>query len=54
MSKRKIFLISSILILAVTYIFQLTFSAAGKIKEIKIKEIPDSILIENKKEKIQN
>ena len=53
MSKRKIFLISSILILAVTYIFQLTFSAAGKIKEIKIKEIPDSILIENKKEKIE-
>ncbi|MGN0739401.1 MAG: DUF4340 domain-containing protein [Treponema sp.] len=53
MSKRKIFLISAILILAVTYIFQLAFSAAGKIKEIKIKEIPDSILIENKKEKIE-
>ena len=37
MTKRKIFLLSLIAVLAVTYIFQLIFASRGKITEVKVK-----------------
>lgn len=45
MTKRKIFLLSLIAVLAVTYVFQLVFSAKGKIQELTVKEEIASVKI---------
>lgn len=52
MTKRKIFLLSLIGVLAVTYIFQLIFASRGKITEIKVKGEIAKIEITNKEEKL--
>lgn len=52
MTKRKIFLLSLIAILTVTYIFQLVFSSRGKISEISIKGEITKIIIQKTDETI--
>lgn len=46
MTKRKIFLLSLIAVLAVTYVFQLIFFSRGKIQEISVKDEIASVKIE--------
>lgn len=48
MNRQKIILLGTIFVLTVTYVFQLIFSANGKVKEITSKQSPDFISIENK------
>ncbi|MBQ0162701.1 MAG: DUF4340 domain-containing protein [Treponema sp.] len=52
MTKRKIFLLSLIAVLAVTYFFQLVFASRGKITEVKVKGEITKIEIINSKGKL--